>query len=74
MSELTKDMILDFFVKKGGVVKNVDLVRHFKKYLQVDDPHLKGTGNVCILFICYVRVYMCLKGHICESVVILSGF
>ena len=43
MSELTKDMILDFFNKKGGVVKNVDLVRHFKKYLQVDDPHLKGN-------------------------------
>eukprot|EP00731_Ephydatia_muelleri_P036082 Em0200g1a len=45
MSELTKDMILDFFVKKGGVVKNVDLVRHFKKYLQVDDPHLKEVSR-----------------------------
>lgn len=52
MSELTKDMILDFFIKKGGVVKNVDLVRHFKKYLQVDDPHLKGKIYTCMFFIC----------------------
>ena len=59
MSELTKDMILDFFVKKGGVVKNVDLVRHFKKYLQVDDPHLKGTSNRCIVFIFFMFASTC---------------
>ena len=66
MSELTKDMILDFFIKKGGVVKNVDLVRHFKKYLQVDDPHLKGTSVCLSLCTC-----VCLK---CATVVILNGF
>ena len=42
MTEVTREMILDYLVKKGGVVKNVDLVRHFRKYLQVEDPALKG--------------------------------
>ena len=42
MTEVTKDMILDYLVKKGGVVKNVDLVRHFRKYLQVENPGRKG--------------------------------
>ena len=42
MTEVTKDMILDYLVKKGGVVKNVDLVRHFRKYLQVENPLQKG--------------------------------
>ena len=35
-------MILDYMVKKGGVVKNVDLVRHFKKYLQIESAAEKG--------------------------------
>ena len=43
MTEVTKEMILDYLIKKGGVVKNVDLVRHFRKYLQVENPNLKGT-------------------------------
>ena len=42
MTDVTQEMILDYMIKKGGVVKNVDLVRHFKKYLQVDK---KGTGT-----------------------------
>lgn len=42
MTEVTKEMILDYLIKKGGVVKNVDLVRHFRKYLQVEDPTQKG--------------------------------
>jgi hypothetical protein len=42
MTEVTKEMILDYLVKKGGVVKNVDLVRHFRKYLQVENPLQKG--------------------------------
>lgn len=42
MTEVTKDMILDYLVKKGGVVKNVDLVRHFRRYLQVENPLQKG--------------------------------
>lgn len=43
MTEVTREMILDYLIKKGGVVKNVDLVRHFRKYLQVEDPAMKGT-------------------------------
>ena len=46
MTEVTKEMILDYLIKKGGVVKNVDLVRHFRKYLQVENPGLKGTKYV----------------------------
>lgn len=42
MTEVTKEMILDYLIKKGGVVKNVDLVRHFRKYLQVENSALKG--------------------------------
>ena len=48
MTEVTKEMILDYLIKKGGVVKNVDLVRHFRKYLQVENPDLKGTNLVLI--------------------------
>jgi len=46
MAEVTREMILEYMQRKGGVVKNVDLVRHFRKFLQVDDPGAKGEG-VC---------------------------
>ena len=46
MTDVTKEMILDYLVKKGGVVKNVDLVRHFRKYLQVENSALKGTKQL----------------------------
>lgn len=49
MTEVTKDMILDYLVKKGGVVKNVDLVRHFRKYLQIENAALKGTKLAAFL-------------------------
>ena len=49
MTEVTKEMILDYLVKKGGVVKNVDLVRHFRKYLQVENPLQKGVYEGPIL-------------------------
>ena len=42
MAEVTQDMILEYLVKKGGVVRNVDLVRHFKKYLQMESAQEKG--------------------------------
>ena len=51
MTEVTKEMILDYLVKKGGVVKNVDLVRHFRKYLQVENSALKGITQL------YLSVY-----------------
>ena len=45
MAEVTREMILEYMQRKGGVVKNVDLVRHFRKFLQVDDPGAKGRGE-----------------------------
>lgn len=44
MSEVTQDMILDYLIKKGGTVKNVDLVRHFRKFLQNESTSEKGKG------------------------------
>jgi len=44
MAEVTREMILDYMIRKGGVVKNVDLVRHFRKFLQLDEPLLKGKS------------------------------
>lgn len=44
MAEVSQEMILDYMIGKGGVVKNVDLVRHFRKFLQLDDPLLKGMS------------------------------
>lgn len=42
MAEVSQEMILDYLIKKGGVVKNVDLVRHFRKYLQIESATEKG--------------------------------
>lgn len=42
MAEVTQEMILDYLNRKGGLVRNVDLVRHFKKYLQIENVHEKG--------------------------------
>lgn len=42
MAEVTQEMILDYLMRKGGVVRNVDLVRHFKKYLQIESALEKG--------------------------------
>lgn len=46
-SELSLEEILKFFVEKGGIVANRDVVRHFKKYLT--DPLTQGTF--------FIRVY-----------------
>ena len=65
MTEVTKEMILDYLVKKGGVVKNVDLVRHFRKYLQVENPLQKGMyvlgpilSFMAVLLYAYARTYV----------------
>ena len=42
MSEVTQDMILDYLIKKGGSVRNVDLVHHFRKFLQNESTPEKG--------------------------------
>lgn len=66
MAEVTQEMVLDYLIRKGGVVKNVDLVRHFKKYLQIDDPAEKGT----LLEKCWIRLVLldlqtCLMATVC---------
>ena len=60
MTDITREMILDYMVRKGGVVKNVDLVRHFRKHLQLNDPFLKGALHVTgpRLLVC-VHVCLC---------------
>lgn len=50
MAEVTREMILSYMIAKGGVVKNMDLVRHFRKYLQVDDPRAKGIAREPVCF------------------------
>jgi hypothetical protein len=47
MAEVTQEMILDYLTRKGGLVRNVDLVRHFKKYLQFESEQEKG--KLCTL-------------------------
>lgn len=50
MAEVTREMILSYMIAKGGVVKNMDLVRHFRKYLQVDNPRAKGISLSLFVF------------------------
>lgn len=59
--EVTQKMILDYMCAKGGVVRNTDLVRHFKKYLQLSDKASKGACP-------YYR-----PGAACVSSAIISG-
>ena len=64
MAEVTREMILDYMQAKGGVVKNVDLVRHFRKFLQVSDARVKGTRALCTQprAVTIVCVCMCCQG------------
>ena len=48
MAEVTREMILDYMQAKGGGVKLVDLVRHFRKYLEVSDPRAKGMYTILL--------------------------
>ncbi len=42
MSMVSQEMILEYMRKKGGRVKNVDLVKHFRKHLLFEDKQKKG--------------------------------
>ena len=44
--EVTQDMIYEYIRKKGGRVKNVDLVKHFRKHLQFEDAKKKGREGL----------------------------
>ena len=43
MAAVTREMILEYMQKKGGRVKNVDLVKHFRKHLLYEDKRKKGN-------------------------------
>ena len=55
MAEVTREMILEYMQAKNGVVKNVDLVRHFRKHLQQSDSRARGlcTQHTHSLFLVY---------------------
>jgi hypothetical protein len=40
--DVTVDVVKEFLVENGGITRNVDLVRHFRKFLQSDDVAKKG--------------------------------
>lgn len=42
---VTVDTVRDYIVNRGGVVKNVDLVKHFRSFLQQENPDKKGIIN-----------------------------
>ena len=57
MAEVTREMILEYMQRKGGVVKNVDLVRHFRKFLQVDNSAAKGIAGGSFVYSVLSRPY-----------------
>lgn len=42
---VTEETVRDYIVSRGGVVKNVDLVKHFRSFLQQENPEKKGNDN-----------------------------
>ena len=40
---VTVETVRDYIVSRGGVVKNVDLVKYFRSFLQQENPEKKGT-------------------------------
>lgn len=42
MAGISQEMLLEYIRRKGGRVKNVDLVKHFRKHLMFDDIQRKG--------------------------------
>ena len=37
------DIVREFLLENGGIIRNVDLVRHFRKFLQPEDSTKKGS-------------------------------
>jgi uncharacterized membrane protein len=59
MAGVTQDLLLEYIQRKGGRVKNVDLVKHFRKHLLFDDPKKKEqareTFKETVNSIAYIR-------------------
>ena len=75
MAEVSQEMILDYMIGKGGVVKNVDLVRHFRKFLQLDDPLLKGmcADEYQTTAIMVKGMWLCHNGQCVFEVSVVKG-
>jgi hypothetical protein len=43
--DVTVDVVKEFLVENGGITRNVDLVRHFRKFLQSDDVAKKERNR-----------------------------
>lgn len=41
-AEMSQEVVKNYLVDNGGVTRNVDLVRHFRKFLQPEDVGSKG--------------------------------
>ena len=41
-AEMSQEVVKNYLVDNGGVTRNVDLVRHFRKFLQPEDVTSKG--------------------------------
>ena len=39
---MSQEVVKNYLVDNGGVTRNVDLVRHFRKFLQPEDVGSKG--------------------------------
>jgi len=70
-STVTVETVRDYIVSRGGVVKNVDLVKHFRSFLQQEDPEKKGMVSprvslrpgltICVCLSFQPRHVRCLK-------------
>lgn len=74
---VTVETVRDYIVSRGGVVKNVDLVKYFRSFLQQENPEKKAQART--LFKDYVNAiasiklengekYLVLKPHIQQEV------
>ena len=39
------DVVKEYLIDNGGITRNVDLVRHFRRFLQSDDVSKKGIRS-----------------------------
>ncbi|XP_065916103.1 ankyrin repeat domain-containing protein SOWAHA-like [Dysidea avara] len=79
---VTVETVRDYIASRGGVVKNVELVRHFRLFLQQEDPERKALARS--LFKDYVNdiaaiklengeKYLILKPHLQQEMGVTSG-
>lgn len=65
--ELSIEAIHEYFVERGGIVANREVVKHFKRYLT--DPATKGMCNFFVIPINLIVKWFCLLGNYLWNVV-----